>query len=127
MNESLKAHGPAAAMAALIFALSSFPSLHPPEMLGFRPGDKLLHGLVYAVFGFLLLRSARALMKGAFRTAAAAAAAGILYGLTDEVHQVFVPGRQADPADWAADAAGAVLGVLLAVWLQRRKAGGKGA
>ncbi len=114
-------------MAALIFTLSSFPSLQPPEMLGFRPGDKLLHCLVYAVFGFLLFRSARVLIKGVVMAAAAAAFAGILYGLTDEIHQFFVPGRQADPADWAADAVGAVLGVLLAIRLQQRKAGGKGA
>lgn len=114
-------------MAALIFVLSSIPTLRPPEMLGFRPGDKLLHCLEYAVFGFLLHRSARVLIKAAFPAAAAAAAAGILYGLTDEFHQFFVPGRQADPADWAADAVGAALGVLLAVRLQRRKAAGEGA
>lgn len=114
-------------MAALIFVFSSIPTLQPPEMLGFRPGDKLLHCLEYAVFGFLLFRSARVLIKGVIPAAAAAAAAGILYGLTDEFHQLFVPGRQADPADWAADAVGAALGVLLTVWLQRRKAVGLGA
>jgi hypothetical protein len=72
----LKVHGPAAAMAAFLFAISSFPSLEPPELLGFSPGDKLFHGLVYAVFGFLLLRSVRALMNGAGRQAATATGTG---------------------------------------------------
>jgi len=48
---------------------------------------------------------------------------GSAYGLTDEIHQAFVPGRSADPRDWVADTAGAVLGALLAVaYLRRREA-----
>jgi VanZ family protein len=125
VNRSLKVHGPAAAMAAFIFTVSSFHSLEPPELLGFSPGDKLLHSLVYAVFGFLLLRSARALMDGAVRQAAAASVTGIFYGLTDEIHQRFVAGRHADPVDWAADSVGIVFGVLLAVWLRRRRIAGE--
>jgi hypothetical protein len=87
----LKVHGPAAAMAAFLFAISSFPSLEPPELLGFSPGDKLFHGLVYAVFGFLLLRSVRALMNGAGRQAATATGTGIFYGLTDESDRSRIP------------------------------------
>lgn len=33
-----------------------------------------------------------------------------LYGVTDEVHQIFVPGRFCDPLDWLVDTAGALLG-----------------
>ena len=35
-----------------------------------------------------------------------------LYGVTDEVHQMFVPGRSTDAYDVAADAAGAVVGLV---------------
>jgi VanZ family protein len=40
----------------------------------------------------------------------------VLYGLSDEYHQSFTPGRQADPGDLLADA----LGALAALWLVRR-------
>lgn len=33
-----------------------------------------------------------------------------VYGVMDEVHQYFVPGRYASVLDWAADAAGGLLG-----------------
>ena len=39
----------------------------------------------------------------------------VLYGVTDEVHQAFVPGRTTSLADIALDAAGAMLGVGLAL------------
>ena len=36
------------------------------------------------------------------------------YGITDEVHQYFVPGRMGIWQDWVADAVGALLGAWLA-------------
>ena len=39
----------------------------------------------------------------------------IAYGITDEVHQHFVPGRHMDPLDLLTDAVGAAA----AVWLAR--------
>ena len=47
-------------------------------------------------------------------TAAVAFALTVLYGVSDELHHAFVPGRVASAADVAADAAGALLGVLVA-------------
>jgi VanZ family protein len=38
---------------------------------------------------------------------------GTLYGLTDEYHQSFVPGRTADWKDAVADASGVLLGILI--------------
>ena len=39
------------------------------------------------------------------------------YGITDEVHQGYVPLRTRDLFDWYADTAGAVVGAgLVAVW-----------
>jgi VanZ family protein len=35
-----------------------------------------------------------------------------LYGMTDEVHQAFVPLRESDWQDWLADTAGAVIGAM---------------
>jgi VanZ family protein len=44
----------------------------------------------------------------------------VAYGLGDEVHQLFVPGRLFDLADLAADAAGGALGSGAYLWLARR-------
>ena len=44
-----------------------------------------------------------------------AALLAVLYGLGDEVHQSFVPGRDASVGDVVADAAGALLGA--AAWV----------
>lgn len=45
----------------------------------------------------------------------------LFYGITDEIHQSFVPGRFPSFADILADVAGAVLVSL--VWFRRREAG----
>ena len=77
---------PVVAWAALIFALSSIPDLGT----GLGGWDlalrKIAHAAEYAVLGALLLR--------AIGRELPAAAIGIAYAVTDEVHQAFVPGRQ---------------------------------
>lgn len=101
---------PAAAYYGVIFFLSSRSRL--PEGPAFPLSDKLIHGLTFAGFALLLLWGFRRVLTA--RPAAAwqaAAVVGILGGILDEVHQLFVPLRQADPADALADAAG-VLAVL---------------
>jgi VanZ family protein len=79
--------------------------------------DKPLHWLAYLGLAVLVVR---ALAGGLPRrishgVAAAAAAITIAYGATDEVHQMFVPGRTADVYDLMADAAGAVAGTIACV------------
>jgi VanZ family protein len=38
---------------------------------------------------------------------------GILYGMTDEMHQSFVPGRMMDALDWLVDCLGVSTGTLI--------------
>ena len=52
--------------------------------------------------------------------APAAAAIGILYSISDELHQSFVPGRVAKVLDVAIDTAGVVAGIAAAALLLRR-------
>ena len=104
-----RAWGPAAAWAALLFFLSALPAVSSPARLPF--GDKIGHFALYAVLGLLLA-------WGRSRAAAPVAhviliAIGALYGLTDEWHQMFVPGRVPDVADWIADVAGFCYGFLM--------------
>ena len=44
----------------------------------------------------------------------------VLYGLSDEWHQSFVPGRQPDVLDVLVDSVGAICGLMAAEWAQRR-------
>jgi|SRR5919199_5337122 VanZ family protein len=96
---------PVLAWAAVIFALSAIPSLST----GLGTWDvvlrKLAHVTEYAILGGLLYR--------ALGREPAAIGIASAYAVTDEVHQVFVPGRHGRPLDWAIDTAGAIVGVAL--------------
>jgi len=102
---------PVVAWAAVIFALSSIPSLSS----GLGTWDTILrkaaHVGEYAVLGGLLYR--------ALGREAPALAAGIAYAATDELHQHFVDGRHASVTDVGVDAVGVALGML--VWLRLRE------
>ena len=102
---------PVLAWAAVIFALSSIPSLSS----GLGVWDTVLrkgaHLTEYAILGALLYR--------AFEREVPALAAGIAYAATDELHQHFVRGRHASPIDVGIDAVGVALGMLL--WLRVRQ------
>ena len=84
---------------------ASFLDLSPPW-------DKLYHASNFGVLAALLY-----LATGRVWLAASLAS---LYGVLDEVHQAFVPGRSSDAGDWLADTTGALIAVLLFAWLRRR-------
>lgn len=66
------------------------------------PYDKAAHFFSFALLGFLFAKSFNNPRIG-FLVAA-------LYGIADEIHQSFVPMRDADFWDWVADALGAYFG-----------------
>ena len=88
--------------------------------------SSIAHFCEYLVFGALLQHAlGRSLSPRAALLAAIVAAS--VYGVTDEVHQLFVPGRACDPVDWLVDTAGAALGAVIAWFvLRRRQAGPQG-
>lgn len=49
-------------------------------------------------------------------------AGGILYAVTDEIHQIFVEGRSCELRDLLIDAAGVLLGVVIVMVVQKGKA-----
>ena len=104
----------ALAYAGWIWHLSSLPGSGDVP-LPFAHFDKLLHGLLFAGMGGLVLWTLTAWRPSTWR-ALAVRAGGIttLYGVVDELHQSFVVGRHADPMDVLADAAGAALAI--AIW-----------
>lgn len=92
---------------ALIFYLSSQSNIKVP-MKHFRFKDKVLHCIEYGVLAGLLF-SALYKFQGRKRLLFAIVLSS-LYGLGDEIHQYYVPGRTADPYDFLADCVGSVLG-----------------
>jgi VanZ family protein len=93
---------------ALIFAASSISAPpQPPAGLSYTT----VHLAEYAGLGALLVRALagglRARVTGP--TAIAATLIATAYGVTDEIHQHFVPPRQVELLDLLADSAGAAL------------------
>lgn len=107
--------GPAIFWAILIFVLSSFSSLKSPVVV-FNFQDKVNHFIFYGIFGIFLARAffyQDKLEWARRRWQFVAILFGILYGISDEFHQYFVPGRYVEFWDVVADGLGASFGVLL--------------
>ncbi|MRR13621.1 hypothetical protein EG835_14490, partial [bacterium] len=98
----------------VIFALSSLPGSAVPGRFG-----SLGHFVVYFVLGALYLLALRP--DGfSWRAAVLAVVLASLYGISDEFHQSFVPGRTPDVADWLVDTSAAATAVIAVTLLQRR-------
>jgi VanZ family protein len=111
------------AWAAFIFSLSAQSNVPGPEVPGI---DKVEHFGAYAVLGWLLVRAS----DRSRLPLAVGLALGVLYGASDEIHQMFVPGRSPDVMDWFADAAGVAAATFVYTRLRARRAarlGGPGA
>ncbi|HWV39276.1 MAG TPA: VanZ family protein [Vulgatibacter sp.] len=129
--------GPVVLYAAAIVVLSSRPELPEPGFLallmklfarsplaGWFGFDKVSHFLEYALFGLLVARAMRILSgAGAGRVILATTLVGMAFGASDELHQFFVPGRDASLFDLLADTFGSLAGatgwVVLAGALRR--------
>jgi VanZ family protein len=70
------------------------------------PWDKLAHAAFFSIFAFLLARFVGLPITLVIMLA-------LLVGAADEIHQIFLPGREAGLDDWLADAVGACLGLIL--------------
>jgi VanZ family protein len=98
---------------ALIFFLSSLHDAPLPPGIS----DKSGHGLGYIGLSVLLVRA----MTGglwrpvSLRVAVVAIVVTVTFGMSDEIHQLFVAGRSSDVADLAADTVGAWIGTA-ACW-----------
>ena len=110
--------GPVLAQMIAIFLASGMSDV--PDLPGGLSGYTG-HFIGYAILGALVIRAfAGATWAGVTRGAAvrAVALSGV-YGVTDEVHQMFVANRMPDVRDWFADLAGAVLAVMAVLALAR--------
>jgi VanZ family protein len=108
-NHWLWLWGPVVVYCVLIFTVSAQQDLAPPR---FPSSDKLAHFVVYGGLGIFWARAARtswphwtlqSLMLSTLLFTG-------LYGVTDEWHQMHVPGRFSDWRDVVADVCGGTVG-----------------
>jgi len=113
-NKFVKLYLPALAYMAAIFTLSSFHRV-PLPYIDRLSVDKIYHIIEYGILGFLLMRLLT-LEKFKIKTGGKILivfAIGTVYGITDEIHQYFVPGRYFSYWDIAVDSIGSSLGAVL--------------
>lgn len=104
------AWGATGGWAVAIFVASSLPKGSAP-----LPGaglDKVVHAAVFAVLGGLAALALRAEGLARARALVAGALVALGYGLLDEAHQSWTPGRTMDAQDVLADVCGGTLGAL---------------
>ncbi len=103
---------PAALWMGFIFYSSSLPGSDIPSIFPFQ--DVVYHCIIYAILGFLVLRAfVRSGRQRTARTVFFAIIVCLVYGASDEFHQMFVPLRTASMFDWFVDGCGAVIGGIL--------------
>lgn len=101
----------------ILFIQSSFGQIEIPDF-NISWFDKILHFVVFGILGILTARgfkhsSNQLLKQNFFRLGILAS---VIYGMTDEIHQHWVPGRDASSLDLLAD----ILGIILFVWIYKR-------
>ena len=104
-------------MAAIFFASSQTALPNLPAGLSNYTG----HFIAYGGLGASAFRAfAHATWAGLTRPSALKGVAfASAYGMTDEVHQIFVPNRFPGADDWVADTLGAIAGVLVVMSIAR--------
>ena len=133
---------PAVALMSTIFLLSSKPDFGGPAWVSALIRDLLgegsllqrvewllpyadayapwvAHFVEYGALAAAFYWAVRRQWPSIRRTALSAFGATMVYAISDELHQAFVPGRHPDPRDILTDAAGAALALLLALALER--------
>lgn len=94
--------------------ISSLPLDRIPQG-GIFTFDKLLHIVEYTVYTFSIAVALRTFESEKIEKymLLIACLIAILYGASDEFHQIFVNGRSASILDWFADIIGALIGTFL--------------
>jgi len=77
--------------------------------------DKIYHAIEFSILGYLLMRVMNFKLSGksVWIMVVITTIIGALYGISDEIHQYYVPGRYFSYWDMAADTVGSLLGCWL--------------
>ncbi|MCR4822333.1 MAG: VanZ family protein [Treponema sp.] len=105
---------------ALFIACSSF-YLSSQERIEMMPefwnADKLVHFICYGGFSFWVAFACN--IKN-FKMTLIPTIIVSVWGISDEIHQSFVPGRSVSVLDWLADTCGAFLGAVIYLLIARK-------
>ena len=102
--------------AVIIFVESSISDLTTTSIdIAYK--DKIAHIIVFGILGFLITRAFYNSSTGNIRKYAIVLSivVGLLYGVFDEIHQSFIPGRYPEFGDVIADFVGIILSQLFFV------------
>ena len=112
--------GPVLLQMALIFFFSAQPK-GSPVLEGFPLPAGMGHFVGYLLLGVLLYRAFNKGLSGwSLRAGGHAFLTGFIYAISDELHQLFVPGRDCSVADIVIDGAALVVAmVVIWVWNSR--------
>ena len=105
----------------LIFIQSSYPATDSLPSIPHM--DKLAHAGAYALLAYLFFRvfQLTRIRKSAVLLVILSALFSSVYGISDEIHQYFVPSRMADIADMAANTVGSFMGAIAAQIILNRQ------
>jgi VanZ family protein len=107
-----------------IFMLSHQPgdTLHLPPLQGI---DKVAHAVVYGVLATTVIFAfSKQFKERNYRIVLIVTIFFcFLFGISDEFHQSFVPGRSTSGLDLLADVCGALLTCIFSIWLRKHQQG----
>jgi len=105
---------PAILVMAALFMLSTLPG-NDPFLNSIHLGDKIEHFIAYFVLGitFCIWISSKKWLAKPIIYGIFVIVLCTLFGISDEYHQTFVPGRSADLYDLAVDFAASITAVLV--------------
>ncbi len=78
----------------------------------FWNADKLVHCICFAGLAFWVAFAVGTKLPAQWRIALPMIIVSV-WGITDEIHQSFTPGRESSVFDWCADTVGAIVGSLV--------------
>lgn len=81
---------------------------------------KAAHFSIYTVLGVLLSINSSYHFKNKWLCTLLPISLGLLYAVSDEIHQLYVPGRSGEIRDVLIDSAGVVLGCLIVMLIYKR-------
>lgn len=107
---------PPLAWMGFIFYLSSIPGRDIPLLFPYQ--DILFHTVIYAILAYFFTRALKNTYPGLVspKVIYITVIFGVIYGFTDEFHQVFVPHRYASGLDLFIDGVGSFMGSLFYRW-----------